>query len=176
MKKLFVGVSALALVLTLGACGKKNTKSTSTQSTPTSETTSQGGTTSTTSQGGGTTSTTSQGGGTDNKIYLDFGTIADWWNTKLAEDAQTLSAHFFGGTGTATTWPGNAMTKVSGNIWSVDMVPNTANVIFNVNGWGGDCQTEDLDIPTDGKNLFTINTNNTSGTKQNGTWSTYSAS
>ena len=123
--------------------------------------------------GGGTSEGGGGGGGGADKIYLDLGSCAAYWNTKLAEDVQKLNAHFFGGTGTATTWPGNQMTKVTGNIWYVNIVPNTANVIFNVNGWGGDCQTEDLTIPTDGKNLFTLNTSYTSGTKQNGTWSTY---
>ena len=180
MKKLFVGVSALALVLTLGACGKKNTKSTSTQSTPTSETTSQGGTTSTTSQGGGTTSTTSQGG-SDNKIYINLGSCSTFWGDKFqyTGDGGGLFAYFFTGETGPVAWPGTLMTQVTEHlVYSVDLPTGVTKVIFNMNStagtWLGDTQTEDIDLPTDGKNLFTINTEN-SGSKQNGTWSTYSA-
>lgn len=103
------------------------------------------------------------------KIYVDFGSSKTYWEGKN----ETIYAHFFGGTGTATTWPGNPIALGSSGYYEVDVVTNTANVIFTVNGWGGDCQTEDLTLPTNGDNLFTITTSYTNGTKQNGTWSLY---
>ena len=68
-------------------------------------------------------------------------------------------------TGTATTeytgsWPGSAMTHVSGNIYSFTLSGAAVNVIFN----NGTAQTDDLTLPSvdSGKNLYS-----------NGVWTTY---
>ena len=58
------------------------------------------------------------------------------------------------------TWPGSAMTKVSGSIYSYEVPARAVNIIFN----NGSEQTKDLVIPTDGKNLYNFAT---------GKWSTY---
>ena len=59
------------------------------------------------------------------------------------------------------SWPGSAMTKVEGeeNIYSIEVPTDAVNMIFN----NGSEQTDDLTIPTDGKNLYTYNSG----------WSTY---
>ena len=49
-------------------------------------------------------------------------------------------------------WPGSAMTKYVGNIYSFDIPADSVNVIFN----DGSNQTSDLVIPTDGKNQYNI--------------------
>ena len=112
------------------------------------------------------------------KIYVDLGSIASHWATKAAmvpeiPARQGYWAYFFDGGGTVgKDWPGSKLTNVSGNVYYVNKPSAATKVIFNVNGWNGDCQTVDLTIPTDGKNLFTITTSYTSETSQNGTWST----
>ena len=74
------------------------------------------------------------------------------------------------------------MTKVEGeaNMWSVDIdTDKYKKIIFTrVNGsgtvqdWGA--KTQDLTIPTDGKNLFTLGTTEVwGGSGASGTWSTY---
>ena len=60
---------------------------------------------------------------------------------------------------TMTTWPGDAMTKVDGNIYKYVVPAGTQYVIFN----NGSTQTDDLTIPA-GKNMYTYN----------GDWSNYS--
>lgn len=58
-------------------------------------------------------------------------------------------------------WPGTALTHIEDSIWSIAVPTSADNIIFN-NGSG--TQTDDLTIPTDGKNLYNYDT---------GTWSTY---
>ena len=65
------------------------------------------------------------------------------------------------GTATNGAWPGSAMTKVSGNVYSYTVSGNAVSVIFND---GGSNQTSDLTIPTDSKNHYT-----------GSSWTTYSA-
>ena len=65
-----------------------------------------------------------------------------------------------GDTPVTGTWPGSAMTKVSGSIYSYEVPVRAKNIIFN----NGTAQTADLVIPTDGKNLYNYAT---------GKWSTY---
>lgn len=77
------------------------------------------------------------------------------WSSVYAWDAS--AAAYLG------NWPGTAMSKVEGetNIYSIEVSTAAINVIFNN---GGGSQTDDLTIPTDGKNLYNYGT---------GTWSTY---
>lgn len=113
---------------------------------------------------------------TGGKIYIDFGASASYWVAKYNEHPATNNgyyAYFFNGGGAVgKAWPGSSLTNVSGNVYYVNKPSSATKVIFNVNSWNGDCQTVDLDLPTDGKNLFTITTSYTNGTNQNGTWST----
>ena len=94
--------------------------------------------------GGGTTTTTTT-------IYFDA-TSSGWSNVNVY--AWTGNTPYTG------EWPGSAMTKVSGNIYSYKVPTGATSIIFN----NGSSQTSDLTIPTDGKNLY------------NGSaWSTYSS-
>ncbi|MBQ9762455.1 MAG: starch-binding protein [Oscillospiraceae bacterium] len=56
------------------------------------------------------------------------------------------------------SWPGNAMTKVSGttDIYSYTLSVDATKVIFTNKG---SSQTSDLTIPTDGKNMYTLSGN-----------------
>ena len=132
--------------------------------------------------GEGTADNPGGGGGTiSGKIYVDFNTIATHWagkatETPTPETNQGYWAYFFNGSGTVgKAWPGSALQPVSGNIYYVNKPSAATKVVFNVNGWEGDCKTEDLEIPTDSRNMFRINTSYTSTNSQNGIWTTYSA-
>ena len=116
--------------------------------------------------------------GTGEYLFLDFGNCAEHWNGKLAQvdysDYDGTWAYFYNGSGTVgPKWPGSLMEHVIGNVYRIEILTGADHVIFNVMGWQGDCQTANLDIPTDGKNLFTITSSNTGGSNQTGTWSTY---
>lgn len=100
-----------------------------------------------------------------------------WWHKDGA-----ASAAYYWEPSAAPTWPGVRMTKVEGeaNMWSVDIdTDKYKKIIFTrVNGsgavqdWGA--KTQDLTIPTDGKNLFTLGTTEVwGGSGASGTWSTY---
>ena len=64
----------------------------------------------------------------------------------------TINVYTWNANGTCTgEWPGSAMTKVSGNVYSYEVPADAVNIIFN-NGSGS--QTSDLTVPTDAKNLY----------------------
>lgn len=87
-------------------------------------------------------------------LYVDI-TGLSWSNVNVYSwDAE--------GSATTGVWPGSAMTKVSGNIYSYQIPSNAVNVIFN----DGSEQTDDLTIPTDEKNLYSY---------QQNSWSIYEA-
>ena len=104
----------------------------------------------------------------------------DWWTKDNA--AIGIYAWNEGGSPNAA-WPGVRMSPVAGEtgMWSYPLGESYEKVIFTrVNGsgaisdWGA--QTGNLDIPTDGKNHFTIsNSSETWGGNPGctGTWSTY---
>lgn len=68
---------------------------------------------------------------------------------------------YTGGGEITNAWPGNAMKKVEGTIYSYTLPADASNVIFN----NGSTQTDDLIIPA-GKNLYDLST---------GKWSVYTA-
>ena len=81
-----------------------------------------------------------------------------WWKV----DDAAVAIHYWGGTN-GTEWPGVRMTPVEGetDVWYADVDASHTSCIFvRVNGsgaivdWGA--KTADLTIPTDGKNLYTI--------------------
>ena len=79
-------------------------------------------------------------------------TAPDGWN----------NANFYSwdSEGTITSsWPGDAMTRVSGNLYSCTLPADAVNIIFN----NGSTQTQDLTIPS-GKNWYDYSA---------GTWSAY---
>ena len=76
-------------------------------------------------------------------IYFD--NTAKKWSKVNVYTWTDGSGEFTGG------WPGSAMTKVDGNIYSYEVPTNAVKIIFN-NGEGA--QTSDLNIPTDAKNLY----------------------
>ena len=55
------------------------------------------------------------------------------------------------GNATTGTWPGSAMTKVAGNVYSYEVPTTAVNIIFN----DGSSQTSDLIIPNNGNDLYT---------------------
>ncbi len=103
-----------------------------------------------------------------------------WWKA----DGAAVGAHYWGGTN-GTSWPGARMTPVDGetDLWSIDIPDDHTNVIFtrvngsgNVADWGA--KTDDLTIPNDGKNCFTITQSTAAwdGALSAGEWGTYSPS
>ena len=82
-----------------------------------------------------------------------------WWKA----DGAAVAVHYWGGETAATTWPGVRMAPVEGDadVWSYDVPADVTGLIFvRVNGsgdiadWGA--KTADLALQTDGKNLYTI--------------------
>lgn len=88
--------------------------------------------------------------GTDYTVY--FNNTSSW---------STVKAYCWTG-GTNNTWPGKAMTKVSGNIYKITVDSSYENIIFN-NGSG--TQTGNLDIQGDG---YIYNYSTKSWSKYNG--------
>ena len=91
-------------------------------------------------------------------VYLDKADCS-----KLKQSGTTY-CYYYGGSSSSASWPGNAMTS-SNNLFSISIPSDTTTVIFNVNGWNGDCQTENLTFDS-AKTLWTISTNNTDSTSQ----------
>ena len=172
MKKIFLALSSAALIFGLAACNNKKSEASSASGSG-----SASGSASQSQSQSQSESSSSQGGGGE-KIYFDLGNAAEYWQGKYDEhpaENNGFFAYFFTGTSpVGPAWPGSQLELVSGTVYSVDK-QDAEKVIFNVNSWGGDCQTEDLTLPTDGKNLFTIETNNQDGTNQAGSWSVYAA-
>ena len=91
------------------------------------------------------------------RIYCKM--TQSWWTA----DNAAVAAHTWG-SGTGTTWPGKRMTRVSGEtgMWYIDLdLAQVQNIIFvrvnpsgTITDWNA--KTQDLTIPTDSKNLFTI--------------------
>lgn len=112
----------------------------------------------------------------------------DWWKA----DGAAVGAYAWKGDGESAvpnaSWPGVRMTAVAGqaDLWSIDLdLSKYEKIIFvRVNGsgdlqnWGA--QTEDLVIPTDDNDLFTISNTSAAwagdGNKCTGAWSKYDPS
>lgn len=113
------------------------------------------------------------------RIYCKM--TQSWWTA----DGAAVGAHYWN-TSSSTTYPGVRMTQVVGEagLWYIDLdITQYSNIIFTrINGsgdvkdWGA--KTQNLTIPTDGKNLFTIETSTASWGDPGctGTWSTYTPS
>lgn len=105
-----------------------------------------------------------------------------WWT----DDGAAVGIYYWNVNGANADFPGERMSAVSNEdgMWSYDLPSGYSNIIFTrVNGsgtitnWGA--QTENLTLPTDGKNCFTItNSSETWGGDPGctGTWSTYDPS
>ena len=98
-------------------------------------------------------------------VYVKFGEDSAWkkWNAGSAN----TKIHFFGGY--ETTWPGNDVSEVTIDdvLYFKAEVPTGATQML-VNVWGGGTdqnKTEDLTIPTDGKNLFTVTSAKTTNSR-----------
>jgi len=106
-------------------------------------------------------------------IYVAFGADSAWksWNAG-ASDTKVYS---WGGSVALTAFPGDAVTEViisEVHYFKVTIPTDRTNMIVSV--WGGEVnqnKTANLDIPTDGKNLFTVTSDNGDGNLQNGNWS-----
>ena len=71
-------------------------------------------------------------------------------------------------------WPGKPMTKLGDGLYSYELKNhNDPNVIFNNNNKG--IQTETLQFPTDGKNMYVAKVEQNNFRPVNGGWTTYSA-
>lgn len=93
---------------------------------------------------------------------------------KNTADWTTVKAYYWGGnpnTGSGD-FPGNSMTKVSGtdDIYSIDIDSSVKLIIFNPGSDDG--KTNNLNVPTDGKNFYTYNATD----KTDNMWSVYSGS
>ena len=108
-------------------------------------------------------------------IYVD---IPAYWHT----DGDVAGIYLAQSDWTPLTgWPGEMMTLVSGEIYRFEVPESYTRVIFNkMTTSGGEplqakkAQTEDLLVPTDDNNLFTMDeTVSYMPTKCSGTWSTY---
>ena len=91
-------------------------------------------------------------------VYLDKADCS-----KIKQSGTTY-CYYYGGSSSSADWPGNAMSS-SNNLFSISIPSDTTTVIFSVNGWGGDCQTENLSFDSS-KTLWTLSTNYTNGTSQ----------
>ena len=101
-----------------------------------------------------------------------------WWT----QDGAAVAVHHWGGETAATNWPGVRMAPVAGEegMWSYDVPADVTGLMFvRVNGegdiadWGA--KTADLTLPTDGKNLYTITSEEAvwGDPGCNGEWSVY---
>ena len=82
----------------------------------------------------------------DKTIY--FENTANW---------STVNVYYWSDSNTGLcSWPGKAMKKVEGNLYSFTIPAGVTKVIFN-NGSG--TQTGDQDVPTDTNNMFNFSTN-----------------
>lgn len=118
----------------------------------------------------------------DGEITLYCKMEQSWWKA----DGAAVGAHYWGGTD-GTSWPGVRMTAVAGetDLWSVKLPADNKNIVFvrvpgsgDIADWGA--QTDDLTIPTDGKNMFTITSNTPTWSGESkkcvGEWSVYTPS
>lgn len=103
--------------------------------------------------------------GTTTTVYLDLG------GSSKFKQSGTINCHYWGGSSNSS-WPGTACTKNSNNVYEASIPSNSTHVIFNLNGWNGDCQTENLAFDSS-KPLWTITSNNTNGSSQTATATVY---
>ena len=100
-----------------------------------------------------------------------------WWTV----DGAAIGVHYWGGDN-PTSWPGVRGIEVATdeNVWKFSVPSNSTGLIFTrvnpsgtVSDWGA--KTDDLSLPTDGKNLFTITQSTAAwdGAKSAGEWGTY---
>ena len=92
--------------------------------------------------GGSTGGSTGGNTGSTKTIYFD--SSSKGWSNVNIYAWNDATGEYTGG------WPGSAMTKVSGSIYSYDVPTAATKVIFN----NGSSQTSDLLIPTDAQNLY----------------------
>lgn len=92
-------------------------------------------------------------------VYLDKSDCS-----KLKQSGTTY-CYYYGSENSSVEWPGVAMLEAVG-LCRVSIPSDASTIIFNLNGWGGDCQTEDLAFDSS-KTLWTISTNKSDGSKQN---------
>lgn len=111
-------------------------------------------------------------------VYIAFGADSAWkaWGAGVGN----TKVHFFDNEGVGkTSWPGAAVTETEiDDVTYFKVAVPSGSTKMLVNVWGGDTnqnKTEDLVIPTDGKNLFTVTSNNKSAL-QTGAWTTLDTS
>jgi len=99
----------------------------------------------------------------DNTRTIYFKATQDYWNWLESGASATAIYAWEEGVGEIAPWPGIRMSKVESeaNVWKAEIANNFTKVIFiRVNPEGDftekDLKTKDLELPTDGKNLYTI--------------------
>ena len=92
----------------------------------------------------GSSSGGNQGGSATTTKTIYFDASSKGWSKVNIYAWNDSTGEYTGG------WPGSAMTKVSGSIYSYDVPTGATKVIFN----NGSSQTTDLLIPTDSKNMY----------------------
>ena len=76
------------------------------------------------------------------------------------DDWTKCNAYWWGGTGSAPSWPGLAMTQDAEGVWYYDVPSDATGLIFN----NGSIQTENLTVPTDNMVMYVF---------ANSYWTTY---
>lgn len=91
-------------------------------------------------------------------VYLDKSDCG-----KLKQSGTTY-CYYYGSENSSVAWPGVAMLEANG-LCRCSIPLDASAIVFNLEGWDGDCKTEDLTFDSS-KPLWTIYTNNTDGSKQ----------
>ena len=92
------------------------------------------------------------------EVYLDKSDCSQ------LKQSGTTYCYYYGSENYSVEWPGVPMNEANG-LCRCSIPLDASAIIFNLNGWGGDCQTEDL-VFDSSKTLWTIYTNNSDGSKQ----------
>lgn len=105
-------------------------------------------------------------------VYVAFGADSAWktWGASASD----TKIYFFDEGDTSTAFPGDSVTAtVINEVTYLKAAVPAGSTKMIINVWGGGSnqnKTEDLTIPTDGKNLFTVTSAN-NGALQTGAWS-----
>ena len=101
-------------------------------------------------------------------VYLNLGSC-NW----ASKENATMYAYYFDSTTSSTTWTGNPMTKNDFGLYTAEVPADAGKIVFNVNGWNGDCQTVNLTFDSS-KTLWSITTKYTDGNNQQASCEAYS--
>lgn len=92
------------------------------------------------------------------EVYLDKSDCSKF------KQSGTTYCYYYGSENPSVAWPGVAMLEANG-LCRASIPSDASAIVFNLEGWDGDCKTEDLTFDSS-KPLWTIYTNNTDGSNQ----------